>query len=831
MIVEIEDSEEEEEEEPRQSYYYVQVFPSDTWEAFPMEVNSDETTIVRTALLAYVEKILSGVSSDESIVFPLDTLEYQARIVRNCVFNDITRTRVCLSDMTDLRSYPSYINTDTVSTKLNALLNDRSGTQTSLRVKTRSFADSTIIIMVAPRSIAHTLYKIPALPPTLTYKVTIFDGSPKELGRLIEYDNLMTILNANLKEPLPLIAPTDPRSFTNPDNIVFVAKMKNRIIGYCTCALLRYREEISSLMDKEINNLLDQHPNSLSRYLMNKNPHHIYEIEGLSADPTFARTYIGYTLLYQALHFIRDPLMHKLYPVTHIASQAASYITKRFLTGYFGFHYHGSNLFKNEHFVETIGEASKLDFMKGIREQLAFYEKLFKNGGTKTMKGWLDSNSQNATLVKGMFFNVVQLYQIFFVLVKTITRPGAACGPLYECAINETLAQLVTLFRDITTLLPPRDTLSIYFNNNIARIKTHGVDVEETIYTRAVATTSEVVFTMGPVYKEYGFLYKEKEKTKKIVLREGYDLIYKSLPNMINLSKALKVPPRPVELVLNNINALVLTDLKRDVDYEIPQPQLKRIRDAVNLIIKTRALSPEKDEELKTLVKLTTNRDVFIRNNELFNLLFTTFIYEISDKVSSGFDTYTSFDELDEQWATTIAPRYEQRTNPNKLIPNAITVRRTSNGDEEEEGEEEIEGDMDVVVNVFDQEGDDIICEKEPSIICSQNQSSPPLELLPESTDINRDINELYEILVQIQREDAVFTFRGHQYTTKQLVDHLNRLMHMQRESPIVINIPQGDGEGDDIEVEGDDGEMQPYRLGDFIDDNLLGEEEYEGIL
>lgn len=814
------------EEEEKPLYYFIQVFPSDVLLSIEIRSNAkkkDEVAIQRSTLLEHISEELTSRAGEERgkfQPFPTD-LEYQVRVVRDRGLNAYGKN-VSLGNMVDLKTYPGYINNG-LSTKLTGLLNDTSNTQQHVNVKIDNVIDNTIVIMVAPRSIAQRYYvQSISLPPTLDYEVSIFSGAPKELVQLINYHDRMDELNRIAEEKLPLVAPTNPDTFINPDNIVFVARKNGSVIGYCTCVLLRYREEVGLLLEQEIDALLEENANSLESYLMGVRPHHIYEIEGLSADPREKGKNIGYTLLYQALLFIHAPLIRGLYPVTHIGSQAASYITKRFLTLNFSFRYHGSNLFYNEHFVETMSDENKQSFMLGLREQISYYTELFTKTNTDRMRSWIRTTGSSyfkdeVGHVKKMFFNVIRLYQLFYLLLGTLTR----CNPVTDAHIKETLGKFVNLFKNFVLFLPERDRryspLREYFQNNVQRIIEKGTDIGETVYTKKASTTSEVAFLKGE-YSDYGFLYKGPPGSKKDIRREGYDLIYKTLPNMIALSEALGASKK-VSYVLNSVNELVLRDLKRerdeprDYDYEIPQQQLDDIRDAIGIIRQTNALS-EQDENLALMSKLIFAQNECVTSNERFNKKFSTFIYEIPEAYT-GLDTYISFELLDKKW-TEIENRYLQRTNPCNLPTLLLPPKQASQNEME--------------IDVFGDYDDD--CAIQAACNMMIDVSSPAIELLPESTDLASDIEALYNILVQMPKDNEIFVFKNYRYRASKLKEHLNNLVSMQSIVPIMVDGDDDDDINISIEEENRE-EMRPYLLEDFIDENLLEEEEeeYESFL
>jgi len=796
MIVITDDEDEDIEVEPQTTgYYFVQVFPSDQWTSFPIT----ESTIQKGLLTEQVKESLTKQCNLPELP---EKLEYDVRVIR-----DKNNRNRPLDSLKTLKGYDEYVDQE-LSRELTRLLNDdEQPNEASVPIDPNTLKDASIVITVAPRSFA-SLYEIPPLPESMGYQVEIFDGTAKELGKAIEYHNYIDIRNKNLDEPLPLVSPTYPGDFVQPDHVVFLAKKDGRIIGYASFVLLRQRAEIASLVKAQTDNLLTQNTSAESRYLMGETPGNIFEIEGLSADPGEAGKNIGFALLYHGMRFIRDPLIHCLYPVTHLGAQSASYITKRLLTMNYGFRYHGSNMFMNEHFLETLDDATKIEFLEGITKQITFYNNLFKGSRFQTLKDWVTDKpaNKNLPLFNEMARNVIYLYQLLYLAMGTVTSRNAC---ILEPVIQDALAAFVTLFDNLVRVLPRRHPLRDYFENNALAIRNgkrnngQSADVlkliKATIYTRRASRESEVAFTLGD-YSNYGFLYKDKPNTPKVVIRQAYDVIYNTLLNMIAISNALNAP-NVSGLVLNNINELLIKDLNLPYNYELPAEELPHISNTLNRLLETGALS-QQQENLKTVVKLIKDKDADIGKNEAFNKQFSTEVYEVP-KATSGLDTFISLKELDALWEQ-IERGYENRVGLSREAPI-------------------IGPDMDVEDSDIDVFGNGSQCP-----VLSQSTSlinSPPLEFLEMPTsaeELQKDIDELYTILLKRPSDDATFTFKGNLYTTVKLKEHFNRLKEMLDKLPLVMA----------VEEEEDEPLLQQYRLEDFIDDNLLGEgEDYYSIL
>jgi len=750
--------------------YRVQVFPSNESAQVPLE---------RAALTRYTREVLER---ECGLTIPAtQDLEYEARVLKPS-----------LDELTTLQDYRQYIDTE-LSTQLTTLLNDRTS---SGRIEVPD--GSTVLLTVAPRSLAPLYYRTSALPDSLGYRLKLYNGNEVDAQKALDYLERVKTANKEAAEKLDLIAPSfDEAFFDDPMRLAFVAEdiKSGKILGYAVFFILRRRKEVDSLFVKEMDALLKANPNASERYLMGVSPpENIYELEGLSADPGAAGRNLGSTLINEGLRFIQDKQSRCLYPVSHVTSQAASYVTKLLLTRDYGFHYHGSNLFQNEYFLETLSIKSRGEVMKVIREQIEYYNKLLQGVSYETLSEWLRRPTSHPEKMKhfdDVLRDIVRLYQLFYLLFRRLPRSAAQ---RLACDTRDTTLAFVELFRSLEQLLTPRPYQSLrnYFARNRLQLSkpVEERNLESSIYTREATKTEEVAYTMGR-FADYGFLYNVDDKGGEKKLRtEGYDVIYKSLPNMIRLTKSLNAR-QDAGLVLNAINSLVLDDLNMPFDYELTPSQLKAISTALAAIPKTGELN-EQNKTIGELRKRLDARDKFLLQNERFNAAFTINLYE----APGLFDSFVSFQKLLEQWPK-IEEAFNKRVNPTGTLSIPSST----------EAVVPIQEEMDV--DVFGG-GED-----EEEMVCEPQTNSPPLQLsVPEElAKLKADIDTLGHLLRGNPSPDKVTMFNGYPYTIRELNAHYLRLEELERRAEMQV-----------------EAEPELYRLEEFIDDNLLGDD-YVSIL
>lgn len=768
--------------EPEQ-VYYVQVFPSKEFKAFRLKRvpnNKNNGLLERDVLLGYIAEKLGQV---DQVAIPLpEGMEYMVTIIPAMIETSVSKKLIPLKKIDSLELYAKRSEDAALIERIRFLVNTER--DKSIQVDRTVFNGLRLILMATPGDIAGKFYKIPSVTTSLGYEVTIYNGTPEEFQAIAAYDKRIGALNAKLDAPLKLPAPTEPDYFNSLDHISFIAKRDNRIIGYCVCVILRYREEVAPLIKSKLDTLLNSDAGDYQdRFLMGVPAYHLFEIEGLSVSPDETGKKVGLALLYQALRFIRDPRMSRFYPVTHIVSQAASYITKLFLVNEFKFRYHGSNMFANQHFLETIDDTARTHFINVITQLITSYRLLFNTDTLRIMRKWFDTRKQTIQVkeVLSMAYNIIHLYQLYYLLTKTAGR-----SRVFECTSRETLGLFVSLFRSIVSVFPggmirsPYSALRDYFDANIKHIeKNQFVNIEQTIYTQSYTDLKR----MG-VYKTYGFLEQFEKSTPKEPLRQGYELLYNTLPNLIRLKQLLDKPMKDVILTLKLINAILSKDIDKELydayNYEIPPQQLLTILTPLTDIIEGGAIA-ELDDELNDFITVIKRQEALIGNNERFNAVFAIIIYGVPVDTTSGFDSYVSLSYLKSRW-TTIENDILKKIDPTHKVETPIFV---------------------AIDDDTDSANDMQICETD---------RSPQLELLPLSQDIieiRKDIKTIYDITLINNNPDTLVSYNGDTYSVSNLGEHLVELQQ---------TVKSMDKKEEDT---------QEYNIEEFIQDDLLADIPY----
>lgn len=732
--------------------FTVQVVPSREVQPFELITSvrkKDLVTIKRSILLDYVIGVIhnkTGIDTAE-----LRKMRYYVRVFRQVIFS------------------PG------ITKKLTELLHPDTSRDTEIDTLLNSLKDAVVLIMVTPADIANQHYDIPNM--TTDYEIVVFDStSNADEKKINAYDRRLKDLNNKLSEPLHLPAPTRPSRFKQLDTIAFIAKRGNLIIGYCICTMMPYLGDLSEPIATLIHALLSgEHIGEvLNRYLMGIEPLNLFEIEGLSVDPGESGKNIGLILLYQALRFILDTQIQRFFPVTHIGSQAASYITKRYLVNTFKFRYHGSDFFLNQHFLETLSDNSRALFLRAITQQIAYYNELLDWDGLGKMRKWLRTDDYNASEVMIMVANVIRLYQIYYLLLTT--------SRTFDCRRQEILAKFLPVFKSLEKLLSGNSdysSLRRYFSGNIKNVEeNNAIGIANTVYATSLGK-----------YSEYGFLKKiTGPATTRQSLLEGYDVIYKTLPNMITLSTYLK-KANNAGYVLKIINNLVYDDLILQCNYEIPSEQLVAIREA---IIEAWGGLSDYEEVIGDLTDEIIKKAELMDKNIIFNEMFTVTAYKAAEGTTSGLDTFISFDCLKSEW-----------TDIEVSIFKRIKFVTTKTGEEEEEGSMEID------------------------VISCTPPTSPPLELMlpKDKPSLLAETHELYRILVLGPSNTDLFIFKGFEYTTLQLKEYINALKEAVRTFDLII--PEEEQEEEMPEMLVEEIIIEPYRLEDFIDQDLLSDMSY----
>lgn len=636
--------------------FYVQIAPFLEWTPFPV---NPQRTINVNDLYRHTLAVLGRVSGK---VIPITRGEIKYAIY---VVSQVDEESQKLENVSSNDMYRTFIDKPS-QTKLMRLFNEEASEKGDYMFKvSRNFIGARVIILAAPRDIARLFYEIPALPQSLDYEIRIYGDTFDELEAIKEYDAMVLEYG---ETKLALALPMEVKEFSELSRIIFVAVRKDKVIGYCGCQTLGYRTEVLPYMKKLTQELLNikverEEADTLSRYFMNVKPLNTFEIEGLSASPSETGKNIGLALLYEALRYIMDPLMKKFYPVTHVASQAASYITKFFLVETFQFRYHGGNIFMNESFVETLGDASKKHLVGLITELVTYYNSFFEHS-TKLSNMFAKKMKKN-DVISMMMGNVISLYQLYFLLLQSSNaRPQS-----YNAYNTETLDHFIKLFGSLRDAIKPNvneEKLATYFKvaHNHLKVCSQGQQ-----QCRLGDIAGSIVWPDNRIKKiVYGFMYIEEKKKKntKVAYQAGYDVIYSVWENITKLNRVISstTPELETEMAKRTfkmIDVLVAGDLTREKDfnYELPYQQLENILSFFKKL-KTPAYWKTTKEDLNRKMTL-------LDNNETFNKIFATQLYLVDEETSAGFDCFISLDALSEKWEVIeigLLEKFRKRTVP-----------------------------------------------------------------------------------------------------------------------------------------------------------------------
>jgi hypothetical protein len=671
-----------------------------------------------------------------------------------------------------------------------------------------------VVIMVMPRDVARLLYRVPnELFVSLKYTITVYDGRDAMLKmRILEYMDRSINYNNALFSPFELISPVISEEIDDPLMVLFVAILDDRVVGYCGCKILRYRAEIRGRLDREVQALEKRDKNLRERYLMAEELSHVFEIKGLSVDQSNHGKNIALMLLYCAMDFMRESRVREIYHVSHITTQAASYITKRLLTTNFHFAYHGVNQFMNESFFETLGQDKKTLLMRVITEYIGYY-RLLITARADTLTKMLIERPINATLLAfgstpylAVIRDAIHMYQLYYLLLATSVRARA-----YNCFSAETLEGMIGLFKLFITTIPKGvvvyTPLRGYLERNLEALYRYHTTPE-------IKTLDDVVYTKGPKVKDnkfickYGFLTKPTKGEFKTIILNAYDFIYTSIANTAKLMHSLvtkhsvvvaterKTEREQMEkyllLILGLTNALVEEDLVHQINYEIPLVQLKAIRDRITaLIIMLRAtvfasvIGKASDHEprrstIDEIGESIGRKIAFVERNYHINATITNNLFNINPRESTGFDTLISLERLSQHW-----PQVESVVH-NRIGYTSMVILPSSEEDEDDDG-------ATMVV--------------EERVVLE----------MPESVEKRKeDMEELFHLLAldPLQGSDAFF--KGRYWPVALLKEYFQELRVMEDVSSVTQEIDMVDGNAAGEEAAGMTTLFCVYQYDDF---------------
>lgn len=549
---------------------------------------------------------------------------------------------------------------------LTETLNDETRMKEWLNLK--GISDAIIHITVEPRDFARRYYNRPDKQlALLDYHIDIYDGRNADTRKLIvEYIERYEKTNSALFTPLHFTTPLTTDQIDDPMTVIFIARDKEMVIGFCACKLLRYRAEIKTDLDKKYKDIFKKSNRAEKyveedHYFMGKPLSHIFEIKAISADQNKAGNNIPFALLYCAMDFMHQEKTRQIYPVSHIASQAASYVTKYLLQTKFHFVYHGPNMFMNENLFETLTIESKKSFLAILGEILGYCDILLKSHRTPELQKQLIANTNFISVYRDMIKNIVSLYHLYFMILQTHRR-----GTDFDCYDQSIINHFVNLFESIIASLPDYNNTNsaIAINASIKKYLTQNRDVLAN-YNKDLASLATVIYTSDDKkLKEYGFLVRPIKGVKKTLYSEAHIFFVSCMASMVKLTRKMPVKTSneddqiAIKHALNLIYRMLLDDVSLMVNYEIPSDQFIPIKNAIETLEMTlrqrphdfiKAI-PEPNNGDVVMKAIDTHHDI-VKRKEDINKQLTNDIFNVDPDTTSGFDTFISMAFLSEKWS------------------------------------------------------------------------------------------------------------------------------------------------------------------------------------
>lgn len=565
------------------------------------------------------------------------------------------------------------------------------------------FQQSHVYIQPLVSSISRSYYSvIPSL--AADYTIRIYDHtSSDDRNALALYVTEAQELNEAQDFQLSISVPARAAITKNEQLLVFVAEDSERVIrGYCACELVRFRSEIG----RTLRTLFEQKAGEARHLFGATEPGNLFEIQGLSVDPRRRGSRLGLALLYAALDFIKHPQSRIYFPVSHIVVNSASYVTKLTLVRYLGFKYYGANVFKNEHFIETLDSDRRgqfLQLMLGYTDHLLLLFHYFLNR-RRFDKVYVLAKDYGS--YKPLFHASVSLYQLFFLILyasRRLVRPDAS--------LTLMLLKTQGLFVQIAQFLGLHIIVSTRTTDlELRRVTTFfTVNAKFLLACDRVADINLLAMSETIDEQDYGFL--PHEGTPKVRGRHklkrcsphGYDILLRVCLDLLRFSDAYfgeqEVEPLTghqravIWPTLFTVLANVTPDLTRIVNSEIPaMPQLTGMRDLLQPLATGALASSGPVGQFLTLVKpqiiRQTQRDglLLFMSNTFYLLqtpevlLFDTLL-EFDDLLAMPFNLPTSPSTARSYTATTDTTTSSQSEEVGPLYPNNADERRAMIGE------------------------------------------------------------------------------------------------------------------------------------------------------
>jgi hypothetical protein len=525
--------------------------------------------------------------------------------------------------------------------------------------------------------------------------IRIFEPE-KHSANVTEYYNALDTEAAVLKYRPRLQVPIEPEALISHSRsrITFLAfdDTENRLVGFCSCIISRYRHEfrdeikaffktalkdeekiedrlvkkypLYDTRDKEKRPKTKYYPGAPLYFEIDEKKQHkircIYDIDSLSVLPSFAGKNIGLTLLYHAFLFITGEKQRIYYPVTHFVSYSASARTLRFLRDTFQFVYYGENEFHNENFVWTLSNDQKETVVKQIESLLEVYQIIFKYLEDKKEKGviteagelFFSKNGERAKL-KDM---LVSLYQLYLLIIQSVIENQKQSAVALD-DVNYFSATIFARFEALFDIFKLKNPVK----GTDARYETFYLyDYSEDMNFFVKDPALDPEYERFTYYQCYDVIYKAIGVTASPILQENAFLE--------SSKKILKKIDKITNSVAKELNTILLDDLKKDFNYQVPYREIASIIASL-FDIDFRPDMELSNQKFDLLDALWKKRFFIGQYNSLYDAIFQSAFDDIKgDDETTRFDTFIAFDAFLEKFPGEITDVYNQKISRNEPI-------------------------------------------------------------------------------------------------------------------------------------------------------------------
>ncbi len=576
--------------------------------------------------------------------------------------------------------------------------------------------------------------------------VSIRIGEPaKHTSNVTDYYNALDEEASLLKYRPRLQVPVEPDVLLShsASRITFLAfdDSDNRIVGFCSCIISRYRHEFEDEIKQLLRKKLDEEkkanynqiePDSFDTrdakpktkktqpvapfYFgvdekKQKLTHEqkikcVYDIDSLSVLPSKAGKNIGLTLLYHAFLFITSESQRRFFPVTHFICNSASARTLRFLRDTFRFKYYGENEFFNENFVWTLSNDQKDVCVKQIESLLEIYQIIFRYLENKKVKGVI-AEAGELFFIPGdrikLRDTIVSLYQLYLLIVQSVIENPKQSVAEPEEDLNYFSATIFARFESLFAIF----SLKKPIRGTDAHYETFYLyDYSEPLDFFVKDPTLDTKSDRFTYYQCYDILYRAIGVTVSPILQDNEFLI--------SSNKILTKLDERTNEVARVLNAILLSDLRREYNYTLPYREIDPIIDSLRIInfLPDKELSDQKFDLLDALLK----KKAFIgQYNTIYDLIFQSAFNGIKgEDVTTRFDTFIEFGIFSQAFPLEMTELYNQKIARNEPTDNPPVASQSDSQSVREKEEAHL---IDIVDKINEEEEKEvIIIEKDPYV-------------------------------------------------------------------------------------------------------------------